>query len=184
MKRMAIAAAFLALSLAGAGCAYERYAYRERVKYVQPDTLHMMTKADVIALSDARVGSDVIIDQMRMTGSYFDLSTQDIIDLAKAGVTDTVISAMVKMDQPPQTSDERYYYYPPYSLYTGYPHWYYPWYPSFYLGFSFGHYRAYYGHRWYRPHFGNVGHRGFFGGHGFSGGGRRFGGARSGGRHR
>jgi uncharacterized membrane protein YgcG len=179
MKHVAIAAVLLALSLAGAGCASERYAHRERVRYVQPDTLHMMTRDDVMTLSTAKVSDDVIIDQMGITGTYFDLSTRDIIDLAKAGVSDKVISAMMKTNQPSQTSGEGYsYYYPPYYWYSGYPYWY-PWYPSFYLGFSLVYRRPYYIHRSYMPHYGNVSHVGHYGGgHGFSGGGHGFGGGR------
>jgi uncharacterized membrane protein YgcG len=182
MKRMTIAAALLALSLVGSGCMSERYVNRERARYVEPDTLNMMTKDDVIALSTAKVSDQVIIDQIEITGTYFQLGTQDIIDLAKAGVSDKVISAMMKTDRPSQTSDEGYtYYYPPYYWYAGYPYWY-PWYPSFYLGFSSRYYRPHY--RSYVPHYGNIGHRGFYGGHGFSGGGRGSGSGRGGGRHR
>jgi hypothetical protein len=179
MKHVAIAAIVLACSLAIAGCATERYGQYHRGRYAARDTLTMMTKDDVIALTRAKVSDDVIIDQIKVTDSYFQLSTQDIVDLANAGVSDKVISAMIKTDEPPKYKTTGDYYYPPYSWwYAGYP--YYPWYPSFYLGISYG-----YHHRGYFPHYGSFGGYRNFGGHGYGGGGGRgYGGTRSSGRHR
>lgn len=181
MKHVAIAAIVFACSLAGAGCATERYGQYHRGRYATAaDTLDMMTKDDVIALSKAKVSDDVIIDQIEVTGSYFELSTQDIVDLANAGVSDKVIGTMIKTDEPSRHGrrTDGYYYYPPYSWwYSGYP--YYPWYPSFYLGFSYRYYHPFYSHRNVFPRY-NFGGHGFYGG----GGGRGYGGTRSGGRHR
>ena len=135
MKRMAIAAVVVLCSLAGAGCASERYAHYDRARYSAPDTLDMMTKDDVIALSNAGVSDNVIIDQIKTTHSYFQLSTQDIVDLANAGVSDRVMSAMIKSEEPVR-SEGGYYssYYPSWYWYADYP-FVYPWYPSFFLGF-------------------------------------------------
>lgn len=181
MKRMAIAAVVVVCSLAGAGCASERYALHERDRYARVDTLDMMTKDDVIALSNAGVSDGVIIDQIKTTHSYFQLSTQDIVDLANAGVSDKVMSAMIRTDEPARSTSGYYDSYPPWYWYADYP-FVYPWYPYFFLGFSVGHYRPFYAHRLYAPRF--VGHGAFYGGHGSFGGGRGFGGYRSGGRHR
>ena len=182
MKRMAIAAVLAVCSLAGAGCASERYAHHEREWYARTDTLDAMTKDDVIALANAGVSDNVIIDQIKTTHSSFQLSTQDIVDLANAGVGDKVISAMIKSDEQGRSDGGYYYPYPSWYWYADYP-FVYPWYPSFFLGFSFTHYHPFYAHRLYSPRF--VGHGGFYGGgRGFRGGGGGFGGYRSGGRHR
>ena len=184
MKRMAIAAVAFAGLLANAGCASERYAYRDTTQNIAQDTLYMMTKADVIALSNAGVSDDVIIDEIKATGSFFQLSTQDIVDLAKANVTDKVIQVMVNTSRPSTSVDGRdwNYYYPPYYAYFGYP-FFSPWYPSFYFGVSWAFHRPFYHHRFVFPRYRHVGHAGLGGGHG-SYGGRGDGGARSGGRHR
>lgn len=185
MKHVAIAAIVLACSLAVTGCATERYGQYHRGRYAARDTLNMMTKDDVVALVRAKVSDDVIIEQIKVTDSYFQLSTQDIVDLANAGVSDKVISAMIKTDQPARYERRAggYYYYP-YSWWdSGYP--YYPWYPSFYLGLSYGYYHPFYSHRSYFPRYGSVGGYGYSGGHSHGGGeGRGYGGTRTGGRHR
>jgi hypothetical protein len=165
MKRTTIAAIILAASLASAGCMSGRYAQYHRERSSRADTLAVMTKQDVIALSQAKVGDDVIISQMKASGSHFQLSTQDILDLVNAGVSDKVIGAMIKSDESSRYAEGSggYYYYPPYYWYGGYPYLY-PWYPSVYFGFSAGYYRPFYGFH------------GFYGGRGF--GGRGFGGRR------
>jgi hypothetical protein len=94
--------------------------------------------------------------------SWFQLKTQDVLDLKNAGVSESVINAMIVSNEPPAEGD-RYvqdgnYYYPPYYWYPGYyPYWYYP---SFYLGYSY--YRPVYGFR--GAHFGGYGFRGGWGG--------------------
>jgi hypothetical protein len=163
MKRAAIAVIVLAFSLASAGCVSERYAQHHRYRS-RPDTLAVMTKQDVIALSQAKVSDDVIISQIKASDSHFDLTTQDILDLTNAGVSDKVISAMIKTGETSEKAEgSGGYYYPPYYWYGGYPY-FYPWYSPFYLGFSVGYYHPFYGYR------------GFYGVHGF--GGRGFGGRR------
>jgi hypothetical protein len=165
MKRAAIAVIVLAFSLASAGCVSERYAQYHRYHSSQPDTLAVMTKQDVISLSQAKVSDDVIISQIKASDSHFQLTTQDILDLVNAGVSDKVIDAMIKTGQTSEKVEGSggYYYYPPYYWYAGYPYLY-PWYSPFYLGFSVGYYHPFYSYR------------GFYGGHGF--GGHRIGGRR------
>jgi len=184
MKHMAIAAVVVVLSLAGAGCASERYAHYGRDRYARTDTLNAMTKDDIIALSNAGVSDSVIVDQIRTTQSSFQLSTQDIIDLANAGVSDKVISAMIKGGVPAQAAAgyaPNYYPYGGWYWYADYP-FVYPWYPSFFLGFSAGYRYPIHVHRFAGPRYG--GHGVFYGGPGFGGGSRGFGGGRSMGRHR
>ena len=179
MKRALVGVVVAACSLAGAGCMSERYAqHHDRRHYSGQDTVAMMTKGDVIALSKAKVSDDVIVSQIKASRSYFQLSTQDIIDLANAGISDNVIDAMINTDQSSQQSDDSngYYSSPPYYWYSGYPFWY-PWYQSLYLGFSVGRYRPLYGYRTVFPHVSSFGHHGFYGGRGS-------GGVRSAGRHR
>jgi hypothetical protein len=165
MKQAALAVIVLAFSLVTAGCMSERYAQHHRYRSSRSDTLAVMTKQDVISLSQAKVGDDVIISQIRASDSHFELTTQDILDLVNAGVSDKVIDAMIKTGETSGNAEgsRGYYYYPPYYWYGGYPYLY-PWYSPFYLGFSVGHYHPFYSHR------------GFYGGHGF--GGRGFGGRR------
>jgi len=140
-----------------------------------------MTAGDVIELSKAKVGDAVIIGQIRSTESIFQLGTKDIVQLKQAGVSDTVIAAMVSTAGP--ASFRR----APYGYGYAYPGWYYPygWYPGFYAGFRyfwphFPFYHGGYGRGFYR------GTLGTFGGHnygrpGLSGG---FGGGRPFGSHR
>jgi hypothetical protein len=171
---MAVAAIVLACSLASAGCVSGQYARYDRERFARADTLDLMTKEDVIALAKAKVSDDVIISQMKASGSYFHLSTQDIVDLANAGVSDKVIDAMIK-SEPAEEGSGRYNYYPSYAWYAGLPYYYDPWYPTFYLGFAYRY--PFYAHRVFAPRYSFFGHRGFYGGHGF-------GGMRTGGRHR
>lgn len=167
MKQLSLAALLLAAGLAIAGCATERYAYYERGPRHEPDTLATMSKQDIIALSQAKVADDVIVTQIRASSSYFQLSTQDIIDLTSAGVSKAVIQEMIKTGQEAPPSSGYAYYYPPYYWdYAYYPYWYPYWYPSFSLGFSFGHFHNFYGRRAYFPHYGFSSPRGNYGGRG------------------
>ena len=176
MKHLAIAAIVLASSLVSAGCVSAQYSRYDRERFSRADTLDLMTKDDVIVLTKAKVSDDVIISQMKASGSYFHLSTQDVVDLANAGVSDKVIDAMIK-SEPKEGEDGsgRYYYYPSNVWYGGFPYYYDPWYPTFYPRFSYR--RPFFGHRVFAPRYGFSGHRAFYGGHGF-------GGMRTGGRHR
>ena len=158
MRQTTIVAVILACSLASGGCGSMRYARDDRDRSSKADTLALMTKEDVIALSKAKVADDLIISQMKASRSYFQLSAQDIIDLVKAGVSDKVVGTMIMTDDSSRYAEGSggYYYYPPYYWYGGYPYMY-PWYPSFSLGFSVGRYRPFYGFH------------GFYGGRGFRG---------------
>ncbi len=159
----------LAISLLSTGCMSPYYAHRERRQVVQEDTLMVppMTVDDVIAMTKDNVGDDVILAQMKATHTYFRLTSNDIRDLKKSGVSDKVINAMIKSaDQPrtsaqTQTQQQQVAYYP-YSDYYWYPYPYFydPWYwnAPVYIGFS---YRGGY--------YGGFGGGGHFGG-GFRGG--------------
>jgi uncharacterized protein YcfJ len=61
-----------------------------RVEQGQP-----LTISDVKALAEANVSDDVIISQIRNSGTAFHLSASDIIDLHNAGVSEKVINFMI-----------------------------------------------------------------------------------------
>jgi len=178
MSPTKLVALVLASALVGVGCAPEHYAQRARKTAVPEDTIASITNKDVIALSKAGVGDDVIMDMMEISGSDFTLRPRDVVELADSGVSDKVIGAMIETGKSSQYADGSggYYYYPPYYWDAGYPFWY-PWYPAFYVGLSFRHYSPLYVHRLYAPSYGFRGSRVHYGGH-------WPGGYRSGGRHR
>src|SRR5213593_4755884 len=92
MKRMMIVVGLFAFLCAG--CASTYYERSGRGQYSDSDTLqiHPMTKEDVISLVKGGVGDDVIINQIKSTASYFRLSTDDIVQLKNAGVSEKVIN--------------------------------------------------------------------------------------------
>ncbi len=55
-----------------------------------------LTKEDVAKLAAAGVGDEVIICKIKAAGAVFDLSTDDILTLKQAKVSDTVIAAMLR----------------------------------------------------------------------------------------
>jgi hypothetical protein len=129
-------------AIASIGCASTYTAISNHEEVYATDSLneHTMTVDDVIALSRAGVGDNVIIHQMKATHSTFRLSNNDILDLKKAGVSDDVINAMIARPQY-QGFTRGYYYYP----------WYYD--PN-YFSFSYWYYRPFYIHQhYYYPRF-------------------------------
>jgi hypothetical protein len=175
MYRILVVAAGFGLILILGGCAPGRYGTYDRVRATGADSLALMTKEDVIKLSQAGLGDDVIIRMLDASGSTFRLKTKDVVELADSGVSDRVISEMMQVRERPK-DDERsggYFYYSPFYGFAMYPFWD-PWYPSVYLGSWPWYYRPLYRHV-YVPRF-----AGGFGDHG-----RRISGvARSAGRHR
>jgi hypothetical protein len=99
-----------------------------------PPKTNAMTVSDVIALSKANTGDEVIIAQIRATRSVFALSNQEIIDLKNAGVSEKVIEAMIKTNAATKKdSTYAHYWYP--SDYWWYARYYWPgyyWYPRTY----------------------------------------------------
>jgi hypothetical protein len=178
MNRSTAGLAVLVLVLAAAGCApeYSRYHYRERPPV--RDSLALMTTQDVVALTKAKIGDNVIIGMINNSGSTFHLRTPDVIELADSGVSDSVISAMMRTDQPWGGGEApgRYYAtYPP-NYWWGASPWWSPWYFSAYWGgYWGGFYRPYYYPRVYAPYYGGVRYRSYGGGGGggYRGMGRR-----------
>ncbi|MBX9581609.1 MAG: hypothetical protein K2X87_15010, partial [Gemmataceae bacterium] len=68
-----------------------------------------MTLADVMTLAKAGLGDEVIVTQLRLTGSTFSLTTADLVALKRAGVSDRVIVTMQigEDDQPQHLTPER-----------------------------------------------------------------------------
>ena len=54
-----------------------------------------LSVAEVVEMTEAGLGDEVIINQIRATHSWFDLTVDDIIALSDAGVSDAVLSAMI-----------------------------------------------------------------------------------------
>ena len=73
MKRITIAAVFLAGALLAAGCTPGRYAQYDRQHRQVSDSLSTMKMADVIALSKAGVSDSLIITMMNVSDSWFNL---------------------------------------------------------------------------------------------------------------
>jgi len=63
---------------------------QQQVQQVQ--TLSIM---DIKAMVKARIGDDIIISQIRNSHSVYHLTTADIIDLKKAGVSEKIIVFMI-----------------------------------------------------------------------------------------
>jgi hypothetical protein len=99
-----------------------------------PPKISAMTVNDVIALSKANTGDEVIIAQIQATHSVFALNNQDIIDLKNAGVSEKIIEAMIKT-QAQSKKDDTYahHWYPSDDWwYAGYYWPVYYWYPRVY----------------------------------------------------
>jgi hypothetical protein len=163
MMKYTIVLVSLVISFLSTGCMAGYYAHHERRQMMERDSLQPppMTVDDVIALAQDSVGDEVILEQIKATHSAFQLTNNDIRDLKKSGVSERVISAMIKTSNQPRNARARTSYYGPYSPYADY-YWYpyssfyYPWYPSAYLGFAFrgGYYHGYHfgGFRGLRVH--------------------------------
>ena len=99
---------------------------------------------DVVDMTAAGVGGEVIIRQIEATHSKFKLTPQQIIQLKKSGVGDDVLEAMIESAAVPDHFDWEYGYndsaYPymyPYDTYiNGFPN---SWYPvNTHIPFSYG----------------------------------------------
>jgi hypothetical protein len=65
-----------------------------------PAAQGVMTNQDVIKLAQAKVGDDLIITKINQSRTKFDLSTDGIVKLKAAGVSDRVLAAMMNPAQP------------------------------------------------------------------------------------
>jgi hypothetical protein len=55
-----------------------------------PLTLH-----DVVQLSQTGLSEDLIVTKIKKNGKAFDLSTEELLELQKAGVSDTIINYLL-----------------------------------------------------------------------------------------
>ena len=80
--------------------------YPTEIYLGHPPSHGRLTVDDVIRLSQAGVGDDVILKQIQRKGQHLDLTTNDILRLKSAGVSGRVISAMLDPSSvgPPSTS--------------------------------------------------------------------------------
>jgi len=84
-----------------------------------------ITVQDVIDMTNAGVGKDVIIRHIEVTRSRFELSPQEIVRLKKAGVDDKVLEAMVETEAYPEYGYGYEFGYSPYDYsFNYYNHWY------------------------------------------------------------
>ncbi len=121
-------------------------------------TQQAVTVQDVIGMSQARLSDSVIVTQIKTRGVATRLQSNDLILLANAGVSDTVITAMqtaplaVAAAAPPTSSVivREHYYAPPVYVAPAYPPWHHGPYwhhpgppcrpgPSVHWGLSIGH---------------------------------------------
>jgi hypothetical protein len=130
-----------------------------------------MTTQEIVTMTTEGISDSLIISQIRATHSEFTLSSQDILNLKKAGVSEGVIGEMIYTSDHPASSESypRDYYYV--SLgYLWNNWWWDPWgiplyYPSYHFPVLYrsGFYQPYthFGH-FAAPHWGGGGtsHRG------------------------
>ena len=94
---------------------------------------------DVINMTKAGVGPDVIKRQIAVTRSRFELSADQIIQLKKAGVDDKVIEAMIETEELPDYYQWEYGN-TPYEYWTNYYNQWYPvyhYYPQGYPSYNY-----------------------------------------------
>ncbi len=88
-----------------------------------------MEVEDIINMTKAGVGSDVIKRQIEVTNSKFRLDADQIIQLKKNGVEDKILEVMIDSGDVPEHFDWEYGYgYSPYDYWTNY---YNNWYPTY-----------------------------------------------------
>jgi len=129
-------------------------------------------------MNEDGVADSLIVLKIENSGKTFHLDADDLQALHQAGVSNEVISAMLRTegrDRGQDYYDRGDYYYYPYSYpYThvflgfGYHNYYRP----YYGGYRLPRYRSYYGHP-YSGNYGNSRYRGSYGGGSQYGGGRQ-----------
>jgi len=126
-------------------------------------------KKDILKMNDDGVADSLIILKIENSGKTFHLDADDIRDLQRAGVSDEVISAMLRTEGRDQDYDYGHGYYDPYYAYPySYP------YSRLYLGFGYHRsYSPYYYRRYgvpryqpYYPYSGNYGNTRYRGSYG------------------
>lgn len=162
-----------------------------------------VTKADVVKLSKAGLGDQVIIEFLRTRNTRITLTASDVVDLKAAGVADSVVKFMLKAPSKEKGATnggcgateartpavttvvttpiyrENPYYYGYYGYGYGYPYRY-----GYYYPYSYSHVYSRPWHYGYSHHgYSGYGHGSYGGGHGYSSHGGTHGGGHSGGGH-
>lgn len=101
-----------------------------------------MQYEDVINMTKAGVGQDVIKRHIAVTRSRFELTTDQIIQLKEADVDDEVIEAMIETEELPEYYQYEYGY-TPYEYWTNYYNQWYPVYHYYPQGFPAYNYYPY-----------------------------------------
>lgn len=111
------------------------------------------TLAEIQSMAQAHVSDSVMISQIQNSSTRYQLTTEQIISLKNAGVSDAVINALINTASKPQpqttttTVVEGPYVYP-YAYPYPYPYVYVdPW-PVFWWGWGPVYYHGYYYHHW------------------------------------
>ena len=107
---------------------------------------HAVTPADVVSMTRAGLGEDVVVTQIRTRGMSQTLTTHDLIALKEQGVSDRVINAMqyqpratTVVRQPHPVVVERYHHYPaPFWHHGHHYHHHHRHHPRHGIHFSFG----------------------------------------------
>jgi len=84
MKHAAILIGVLIVAISSTGC-YSMYYSQYDQEEIQSDSSAISIE-DVVKLSNEGVGDDVVISQIRATRSYFELNTDEIVELKKVGI--------------------------------------------------------------------------------------------------
>ena len=69
----------------------------------------VLTNKDVILMTQAGLGKELIIKKIKDSGGKYEVSAQNLIDLKKAGVDDAVIETMMEKAQTPTIKADRQY---------------------------------------------------------------------------
>jgi len=78
---------------------------RKNMEQNSPRTLNRIDRGDQLSIQDVKnmskngLSDEVIINQLKATNSTFELSSDEIIDLKNAGVSQRVINYMIKTGQ-------------------------------------------------------------------------------------
>lgn len=119
---------------------------------------------DVLKMHRAGIADSIIVQKIEYSGKTFDLGADEMVALTEAGVSDSVISAMLRTEAEEYTDDyDRYdypYYHPHSRIYVGWGH-YYPRYRAY--GY-YPYYGGYYGgHRYTRRYYDGYRRHGYQG---------------------
>src|SRR5271157_1064260 len=70
-----------------------------QVAYSQSSLESDVDNARIIEMTHKNLGDDVIIARIKASATKFDLSDDDLANLKKAGVSDSVVAAMIQSTQ-------------------------------------------------------------------------------------